>query len=140
MAVSEIPSLAVWCIFIGLATLFLLFLLRVLVRRDWVAATLYVVILTMWNSMGSPSPLMWIVYAFEWAISYFLVTRFGLLALAATGAFASLFYQFPITPQLSAWYFGIGLAGVVLMLALAGYAFHTSLGGQPLFGRASLED
>jgi hypothetical protein len=28
----------------------------------------------------------------------------------------------------------------VLLFALAFYAFHTSLGGQPMFGRASLED
>jgi serine/threonine-protein kinase len=31
-------------------------------------------------------------------------------------------------------------AGLALLLAFALYAFHTSLGGQPLFGRASLED
>jgi hypothetical protein len=49
-------------------------------------------------------------------------------------------FIFPITTDLSAWYFGIGLTGLVLLLAFALYAFHTSLGGQPLFGRASLED
>jgi hypothetical protein len=47
---------------------------------------------------------------------------------------------FPVTMQLSAWYSGIGLAGLALLLALTIYAFHTSLGGQPLFGRASIED
>jgi hypothetical protein len=51
-----------------------------------------------------------------------------------------LLLDFPITAQLSAWYAGIGLAGLALLLALALYAFHTSLGGQPLFGRASIED
>jgi serine/threonine-protein kinase len=140
MALSEIPRLVVWSIFWGLATLFLLFLFRVLLRRAWVAATLFVVISTMLFSTGSGSPVTWIVQAFEWAISYFLLTRFGLLALTMSFVFANLFYRFPITPQFSAWYFGIGLAGVVLMLAFAGYAFHTALGGQPLFGRASLED
>jgi hypothetical protein len=49
-------------------------------------------------------------------------------------------FIFPITTDLSAWYFGIGLTGLVLLLAFALYASHTSLGGQPLFGRASLED
>jgi hypothetical protein len=42
--------------------------------------------------------------------------------------------------RLPAWCSGIALAGLALMLALALYAFHTSLGGQPMFGRASLED
>ena len=44
------------------------------------------------------------------------------------------------SPRLSARYSWMGLTGLALLLALAPYAFHTSLGGQPLFGRASLED
>ena len=140
MALSEIPRLVVWCIFWGLATLFLLFLFRVLLRRAWVAATLFVVILTAFSSIPSGSPITWVVAAFEWAIGYVLLTRFGLLAITTSSAFANLFYRFPITPQLSAWYSGIGLAGVVLMLAFAGYAFHTAVAGQPLSGRAALED
>ena len=48
--------------------------------------------------------------------------------------------SFPITTQLPAWYVGIGLTGIGLLLALTLYAFHTSLGGRPLFGRAILEE
>jgi len=51
-----------------------------------------------------------------------------------------LLLQFPITPQLSAWYSGTGLAGAVLLLAFAAYAFHTSLGGRPMFQSRLLED
>jgi hypothetical protein len=47
---------------------------------------------------------------------------------------------FPITTQFSAWYSGAGFTGLALLLGIAAYAFHTSLGGQPLFGRASLEN
>jgi hypothetical protein len=54
--------------------------------------------------------------------------------------YSNVYGGFPITTNLSAWYSGIGLVGLGLMLGLAVYAFHTSLGGQPLFGRASLED
>ncbi len=70
----------------------------------------------------------------------FLLLRFGLLAFAAALAFDQLLTSFPITTQTSAWYFETGLTGVVLLLGLAGYAFYTSLGGQPLFGRALIED
>jgi hypothetical protein len=86
------------------------------------------------------SPFTWIYNLLEWGIVYFILVRFGLLAL--TGLFTAYFLlvSFPVTPQLSAWYSGIGLAGVVLLLGFAAYAFRTSLGGQPLFGRASLED
>jgi hypothetical protein len=65
--------------------------------------------------------------------------RFGLLARAAFGIVVSILSDFPITLQ-RAWYAEIGFTGVVLLLALALYAFYTSLGGQPLFGRVSLED
>jgi hypothetical protein len=73
-------------------------------------------------------------------MTYFLLTRFGLLTLTAGGAVASLFYRFPITAELSAWYAGIGFAGVILLLAFAAYAFHTSLGGRPMFQARLLED
>jgi hypothetical protein len=68
------------------------------------------------------------------------LARYGLVACAAQFLFANLLMGFPITTQLSAWYSGIGLTGLALLLALTFYAFHVSMGGQPLFGRASLED
>jgi hypothetical protein len=39
----------------------------------------------------------------------------------------------PIIPEVSAWYSGIGFAAILLLLALAAYAFRTSLGGRPMF-------
>jgi hypothetical protein len=140
MALAGISSLIVLSFFMGLATLFLLFLLRVLLRREWVAAALFIVITTAFFSRASDSPLTWIVGALESGVLYFILIRFGLLALTASYMFANLFYRFPITPQLSAWYSGIGLAGVVLILAFAAYAFHTSLGGRPMFQTRLLEE
>jgi uncharacterized membrane protein len=78
--------------------------------------------------------------ALAWGVSLFVLVRFGLLATAAGAMFASVLQWFPITTQLSAWYSGIGLTGLALLLGLTAYAFHSSLGGQPLFGRVSLED
>jgi len=54
--------------------------------------------------------------------------------------FSTVLQWFPITTDLSAWYSGIGLTGACLLLGLTVYGFYTSLGGQPLFGRVSLED
>jgi hypothetical protein len=70
----------------------------------------------------------------------FILLLFGLLAFAADCVFIDLLMSFPITPQASAWYSGIGLAELVLLLGPAGYGFHTSLGGQPLFQGKLLED
>ena len=46
----------------------------------------------------------------------------------------------PITTDFSAWYAGSSLAVLLAVLAIAGYAFHTSLGGQKLFAGKLLED
>ena len=46
----------------------------------------------------------------------------------------------PITTDFSAWYAGIMLFTLLSVLALAGYAFHTSLGGQKIFKGKFLEE
>ncbi len=69
-----------------------------------------------------------------------MLLRYGIVVFEASTLFYELLMGFPITTQMSAWYSGIGLTGLALLLALTLYAFHTSLGGQPLFGRASLGD
>jgi serine/threonine-protein kinase len=137
---GQISLVAVLSVFWGLAALFLLFLLQVLLRRKWIAAALFIMVWTAFFSQVSDSPLTWIVGALEWGATYFVLMRFGLLAVTAALMFAIPLYIFPITPQLSAWYSGIGLAGVVLLLAFAAYAFHTSLGGRPMFQARLLED
>jgi uncharacterized membrane protein len=69
-----------------------------------------------------------------------VLLRYGLVAYGGGLLFADVLLGFPITTQVSAWYFGIGLTGLTLLLALALFAFYTSLGGQPMFGRALLEE
>ncbi len=131
----------VFGIFYGLAALFILFLLRLLLRNQPAAAVLFVLIFTAWEALDYDSLLLGIIIEGLWSvILLLLLTRFGLLATAAALFFQSIFSCFPITTQLSAWYSGVGLAGSLLLLGLTLYAFHTSLGGQPLFGRAALED
>jgi hypothetical protein len=140
-AVAFVSSFVVFSLFAALAILFVLFLLRVLVRREWAAVALFVLVFTAIDVLQSDSPLLvGISDVLLYGISLFVVARFGLLTLVVGFAFASVFQSFPITPQLSAWYSGIGLTGLFLLLGLTAYAFYTSLGGQPVFGRVSIED
>jgi len=41
---------------------------------------------------------------------------------------------------MSSWYAGMSLAGILLMAAIAFYAFYTSLGGRPVLGGAVLQE
>jgi serine/threonine-protein kinase len=139
--VSWIFGVLLMCIIQGCGFSFAVFLLRVLLKRMWVVATVLILFVILGNiSMGQPSILASILIALAIGIDLFVYFRFGMLAYVIQIFAFSLLLGFPITTQLSAWYSGIGLTGLVLLLAFALYAFHTSLGGQPLFGRASLED
>jgi len=87
---------------------------------------------------GGPFVLAWNLIFFA---NVFLLIRLGFLALMAQGVFGfCLLNGFPLTNQGSAWYAGIGMAGILLMAAMALYGFYTSLGGRPVFRGAVFED
>jgi hypothetical protein len=62
------------------------------------------------------------------------LVRFGFLPLVVSIAVDAVSETFRITTELSAWYSGIGRAGILLLLSLTAYAFYTSLGGQAILG------
>jgi hypothetical protein len=125
----------------ALAMLFVFFLLRVLLRREWAAAVLFVLVFSAQDALSHDSVLLvGIANVLSFGATVFVLVRFGLLAVVASFWFGVILESFPITPDLSAWYAGIGLVGACLLLGLTLYGFYTSLGGQPLFGRVSLED
>jgi sterol desaturase/sphingolipid hydroxylase (fatty acid hydroxylase superfamily) len=121
--------------------LFVLVLLRGLLRKEWAAAAAFVLLFTFLFAAGSQfAPVVLATSLIYWGLLVFLLTRFGLLAFAAQGFFSGIFRIFPLTTQSSAWYAGISLAGILLMAAIAFYGFYTSLGGRPVFGGALIEE
>jgi serine/threonine-protein kinase len=125
---------------IPLAMLFVLVLLRALLRKEWAAAAAFVLLFTVLGAASSQfAPVVLVTGLIYSGLLVFLLIRFGLLAFAAQGIFVNLL-SFPLTTQGSAWYAGISLAGILLMAAMALYGFYTSLGGRPVFGGAVLEE
>jgi hypothetical protein len=126
---------------IPLAILFVLFLLRALLRKEWAAATAFVLLFTVLFSAGSQfDPVVLVTSLLFWVLAAFLLIRFGLLAWVVQGFFDNLLEGDPLTTQGSAWYAGISLTAILLMAALAFYGFYTSLGGRLVFGGAVLEE
>jgi hypothetical protein len=124
-----------------LAILFVLFLLRALLRKEWAAAVAFVLFFTVFGAAGSPSaPVALVTGLIVNGLAVFMLIRCGLLALVAAFVFGEFLEFFPLTTQGSSWYAGISLAGILLMATMASYGFYTSLGGQPVFGRAVLEE
>ena len=128
-------------LFVPLATLFFLFVLRALLRKEWAASISWVLFLAVFLSLGSDSiPAALVVNLIVQGVTVILLRSLGLLWLVAAIVFNGFLTTFPLTTQASAWYAGISLAGILLMAAIAFYAFYTSLGGRPVFGRALLDE
>ncbi len=136
LSISIIPA-----ILFALANLALLFLFRTLLRRDWAAALAFVLFFGLASAQGTGNLALFLVPRLILAgLSVFLLIRFGVLALVAANVFDVFLGAFPLTTQMSSWYAEISLAGMLLMAAIALYAFYTSLGGRSPFGAAELEE
>lgn len=126
-------------LFQGFILLFFLLLLYIILRRERLAALALWLIGTVTLSLTHES-VAGLPFA---ALSAFLVVwvlyRHGLLALITALFFLHLLIFFPITSEFSAWYAGDYVLALILSLALLGFAFYTSLAGQPLF-RGTLPD
>ncbi len=140
-ALATISDVTSGSILLGLGALFLLLLLRVVLRRGWLAALVATVVLASPAILQSPAPMLTAPLSLAaWALLVFMLTRYGLVAACATVLAGNLVVSFPITLDFSAWYAGIAWFGGGLALALALFGFWTALAGRPLFSLASLEE
>jgi len=107
--------------------------LRLILRRTWIALIfLFVSTVPMYAAGTSPSDILVTT----------LVTAVGLTVLLQVGVVAHIamfiVYRFltwlPLTLDTGAWYFGQSLIIMLLIGALATYAFLVALGGRPVFG------
>jgi eukaryotic-like serine/threonine-protein kinase len=121
--------------------LLFLLLLRVLLRKPWLAGLCYVLIWTVQNALDvemlSPS-WGWLFFALNNLLLLGLLIRFGALAIIAASFVINTLW-FPMTLDLSASYAGSGLLALGTVVLLAGYGLYTSVGGQSLFGKGWLE-
>jgi hypothetical protein len=123
----------------GLVMMTVLMVLTMILRRRWLAvATLFVLQFTAYlfaSTDITSIPLFLLITT----IYVGTLARYGLLAATAMHtAFAASFF-FPL-PDRFAWYTARALTPMLLLLALAVWAFFTSLGGQRAFATNVLDD
>jgi serine/threonine-protein kinase len=140
--VSQIPS----SIFGTLQFFFLLLGLKVMVeflfrlvgrkafRSDWIAAVLFVAVFLVMRGLPSTHlavdiPVILLIFG----ILALIVLRFGLVPLAVGAFTVDLLGNVPVTADLSAWYMGSSALALLSVIALAGWGFYHSLGGEPLW-------
>lgn len=138
-AASQFLALAGYPIVAAFSFLFVIFLLRVLLRRQWLVAGLFILIFA-GHSLITGN---WAAAVFEalvYGIYFVALVRHGLLLLVATLFAIHVLANFPITSDFSAWYVGTSISALLAVLALAVYGFHTSLAGRPVFQGRLLEE
>jgi serine/threonine-protein kinase len=115
----------------ALVFVFLVFLLRVLLRKQWLAGAAFAVVFTALNTHG-----VWWVYLIGFALYVvlaFLMLRWGLLAMALQVFSMGVLSQAPLSTDIAAWYFAYPLLLQVGMLLLSLWALRVSMGGQRLW-------
>jgi serine/threonine-protein kinase len=133
-AAAALFGMAFDAVFSGLLLFLMLFLLRVALRRTWLAGAALVAIVTAMNVVGSEFPLIdgvftaGVVAALAW-----ILIRFGLVAFSVAEIVSLTLESLPFTLDGAAWYWWTTLVALGVVGALAVYGFRAALAGQRLF-------
>jgi hypothetical protein len=119
--------------------LFILTLLRMVLRRDWLAALAWTAVVAAPIAGENPT-LGWVGGVFRALMMLVVLRRGGLLSLAVALFFMFSLIEVPITLDLGAWYASRAVPLVAVLAALAFYGFRTALGGKPIFGSSLIDD
>lgn len=119
-----------------------LLVLRILLRRQGLAIGLLWALMALGFAIpGGPFTALrmaWIGLAAAFPVVSW--TRFGPLAGSICWVTFGLALHYPLTLDRSAWYSGISLFAVLVILSFACYGFFTSVAGQPWFARSGVLD
>jgi serine/threonine protein kinase len=113
---------------------FQLFVLKVVLRKDWLAAVAFIALNALPRGLTSSYvavelPIEILVYA----IAVLIVFRFGLVPLACAIFTVDMLSNVPFTADFSAWYMTTSVLALLSVVALAGWGFYYSLGGEPIW-------
>ncbi len=122
----------------GLGFFFILLLVRLLFRRDWLAIGFVFVMAVGLNTMGASESgasltVMVLTMAVIWCMIVIITIRFGMLAGIASIFSANFVLSSPLTLDPSAFYFNVSLFVLGTILALALYGYLRAADRVPLF-------
>jgi serine/threonine-protein kinase len=135
--ISQIAGLIDNAIRAGLVIFFAIFGLKVLFKRDWLVILVGCVILPIQESSLATSNQLWIdlpIYIAVYAIIFFALMRFGLLAAVTGFVYVNAIGRIPCNNDFTTWYMPNAVALMVFLIGLAFFFFWRSLGDQKLVG------
>jgi serine/threonine-protein kinase len=130
---------------LALGGFFLYFLLRVLLRRDWLAVGVFVAIPVVASVGVALSAVQTRTQAYEAALVVGAITclafgsliwilrRFGVLPFVVALLVDHTLRALPVTPDFSAWYSQATIMALLFVVGLAAASFYLALGGRQVF-------
>ena len=115
----------------ALSCLFLLTLLLLIVRLQWLAALICIGLMSVGLALPGATFSAVVLSAFIVCC----VIRFGLLSTAALAYVTNIATAFPPPAKLSAWYSGPAVVAAASIVALTFFAFHATVLGKPLWAK-----
>lgn len=133
-------DLPIHAITAGMLVVFIMLLLRILLRKQSLAAAVFILIFAVPGAADADHPLLSLPFGLILGILLvILFLRFGLLAGIAAIAFLA-FSNMVTTTHFSSWTSTSTLVALVAFLAWILYGFVVSLGGKPMFGSGLLDE
>lgn len=139
---AALPDSWMQSLYNGLQSALLIALLfvvmRLIVRRSWLAVTLVVALLMLLSNNGRFVSGGWTDFMFGLAVVAILsitVFRFGLLTLAVAIFVDGIVSTVPLSPSPSAWWAMPGNIALLMVAGLIAFGFYAARTGEPLFGR-----
>lgn len=113
---------------------FVLFGLKVVLRKEWIAAIVFIAIFALPRVLTGAYvavelPTQILVYG----IAVLILLRFGFVSLACAIFTVDLMANVPFSTDFSTWYMATSILALLSVVALAGWGFYHSLGGEPLW-------
>ncbi len=127
-------------IFGSLALFFIFFVVRLLLRNEWLAVGAIVLLFGL-PALFVENP---VLHAVEnmlvFGTALLLLVRFGLLALLVALCVNNVLQAYPLTGHLSEWYAQPTIIVFILVTALAVFGFYTATAGKSRLGGISLDE
>ena len=132
---ADLPAKLRFGIEFGLVAIFAIFLLRTILRRDWIAALAGAILITavqqrdLWDHFFLLDAIMFAGIYFG---VIFVLLRLGLVATIVTFAVVDLFHYVPGAQSLTKWYEWTIIAYPAILLAIVAWAFWRASGEQAM--------
>jgi serine/threonine protein kinase len=126
-------------VFLSLIFFFIFFLIRLLLRKEWVAAVVTILLVSIPSIFGEHPLMNLISTAILFSIMLAVLIRFGLLSIVVALCVINILEAFPLTSHFSAWYAEPTFFVFFLILAATIFGFYTSTAGKKIFGGVSLD-